>query len=72
MAPVASIHEKLAVARSKAVSGKYTGALTSFDGVIDEIQRQADTHRGHRLALIVHLEPITDGLVLFNLLLSEG
>ena len=45
------------------MSGKYTGALTSFDGVIDEIQRQADTHQGHPIALILHLEPITDGLV---------
>lgn len=34
-----SIHEKLAMARSIAMTGSYTAALSSFDCVIDEVQR---------------------------------
>ena len=44
MAQLTRVHEKLAMARSMAMSGKYSGALASFDGVIDEVQRQVWRH----------------------------
>ncbi len=39
MVPLANIHERLAMARSTAMSGSYTAALSSFSGVIEDVQR---------------------------------
>ena len=44
MAQLTKVHEKLAVAGSLAMSGMYSGALASFDGVFDEVQRQVSRH----------------------------